>query len=149
MEIYIGGIFDEGPWTTSWTTFSFSISGDLVEELSSALAEVHTRQISERGTANSDNLSLQVKAPELPDLKIQIYSKEHPPPHFHVDTSENSASFRITDCKMIDGYFPGKKYKVIRRWWKNNVQRLVNEWNRIRPTDCPVGEVALSEIKWR
>lgn len=33
-------------------------------------------------------------------LKIEIYSNEHPPPHFHVKSPNIDASFTIEDCEL-------------------------------------------------
>jgi hypothetical protein len=32
-------------------------------------------------------------------LRIEIYSNEHPPPHFHVKGGDINASFAIEDCE--------------------------------------------------
>lgn len=73
-------------------------------------------------------------------LKLYIYSDEHAPPHFHVISSDSEAIFRISDCILMKGSLSGKE-KVIERWYTKYKNKLINEWNRLRPTDCPVGKI--------
>lgn len=74
-------------------------------------------------------------------LKIQIFSKEHPPPHFRVAYQSSYANFSISDCSMLAGSGEVTKYKKnIVQWWKKNKETLIKIWNETRPSDCPVGE---------
>jgi hypothetical protein len=77
-------------------------------------------------------------------FKVHIYSKEHPPPHFRVEYSGETADFRITDCERIAGGLT-KHQRRIRAWHKRNKKRLAQVWNARRPTDCPVGAVSESD----
>ena len=43
------------------------------------------------------------------NIKIEVYSNEHSPPHFHVKGSEINASFSIRDCELIDGSISRKE----------------------------------------
>jgi hypothetical protein len=72
-------------------------------------------------------------------LKIEIFSDEHPPPHFRVSYQGQSANYTISDCTPINGGL-GRFYKNIREWHAEYKQTLIEVWNRTRPTDCPVGE---------
>jgi len=73
------------------------------------------------------------------DLKIIVYSDEHPPPHFLVKCSEGSRRFEIRDCSPLDEKGLEKYLRNIRQWHKKNKQLLVKTWNESRPSDCPVG----------
>jgi hypothetical protein len=74
-------------------------------------------------------------------LKIQIFSKEHPPPHFRVAFQSSFANFAISDCSMLAGSGEIIKYrKNILQWWRKNKENLIRIWNETRPSDCPVGE---------
>jgi hypothetical protein len=33
--------------------------------------------------------------------------------------------------------------RAVHFWWKRHRRRLVAKWNASRPTDCPVGEMAI------
>jgi hypothetical protein len=87
-------------------------------------------------------------------IKIEIYSKEHAPPHFHITDSQNiNLSFSISDfspiaCQQIQnkGRFSSRNIKLIKNWYdKSGKKILINNWNNTRPGNCPVGK--LIEIK--
>ena len=77
----------------------------------------------------------------MDNIKFEIYPKEHSPPHFHVNTSTFSASFRIIDGEQIEGFLKSKDLKKVKYFHKNNRQKLIQVWNELRPTDCPVGPI--------
>jgi len=73
-------------------------------------------------------------------MKIEIYSKEHSPPHFHVLSSEIDASFRIDDCTHLAGKIRSSAdYKKIKYWHRHAKPILIEKWNSMRSTDCLVG----------
>jgi len=72
-------------------------------------------------------------------LKIMIYPNEHAPPHFHVVSANIDASFRISDCSLIDGKISSNDYKKILFWHQRSRQSLIDKRNSTRPTDCKVG----------
>jgi hypothetical protein len=74
----------------------------------------------------------------LDGLRFQIFSREHPPPHFRVTYAGESADFQISDCaKLIGGL--RKWERTIRDWHATHKNELIEVWNRTRPTGCPVG----------
>jgi hypothetical protein len=73
-------------------------------------------------------------------LKIEIYSNEHPPPHFHVKSPNVNASFDIENCLLLEGNVDTKDKKKIQFWHKQTKPILINVWNSTRPTHCTVGE---------
>lgn len=74
-------------------------------------------------------------------LKIEVFSNEHPPPHFRVKYQSSTANYAIKDCERLNGSGDILRYeKNIRLWWKTNKKTLINKWNSSRPADCPVGE---------
>ncbi|PJB29760.1 hypothetical protein CO110_04110 [Candidatus Desantisbacteria bacterium CG_4_9_14_3_um_filter_40_11] len=76
---------------------------------------------------------------EVGDMKIEIFSKEHPPPHFHVSSPRVDASFRIDNCKLIKGNISKKDYKAIKYFHQEKKSTIIEKWNSMRPTDCAVG----------
>ncbi len=73
-------------------------------------------------------------------LKVEVFSNEHPPPHFRVKYQGHTANFEIKDCTVINGDKNVLKFeKNIKCWWKKNKQALIDTWNETRPSDCPVG----------
>ena len=75
-------------------------------------------------------------------LKIEIYSNEHPPPHFHVITSDSKASFRLDNCELIEGSLTSKQKRKVEYWFNemNAKKALISVWNNIRPANCTVGK---------
>ena len=71
-------------------------------------------------------------------LKIDLFSNEHPPPHFRVSCQGESANYCISDCSKINGGLE-RFGRNIRQWHTKNKQKLISAWNSCRPTDCPVG----------
>ncbi len=72
-------------------------------------------------------------------LKIQVFSNEHPPPHFRVTHSGESNDYSIRDCKPLHGDGLKKYYRNIREWHRKYKNDLIKAWNNNRPSDCPVG----------
>lgn len=74
-------------------------------------------------------------------LKVELFSNEHPPPHFRVKYQGSTANFAIADCHPINGDSGVLRYRRnVKRWWKGNKQLLIKIWNERRPSDCTVGE---------
>lgn len=71
--------------------------------------------------------------------KVEIFSNEHPPPHFRVIFNNHTANFKISDCTKINGSL-GKFEKNVTEWHKVNKTKIIEEWNSRRPSNCPVGE---------
>ncbi len=75
-------------------------------------------------------------------LKIELYAKEHAPPHFHVKGNNIDASFVIESCELLNGSISTKDRKKIEYWHKYSKPKLIEFWNKTRPSDCPVGSIA-------
>jgi hypothetical protein len=74
-------------------------------------------------------------------LKIKIFAREHPPPHFHVSAGNIDATFSLADCSLINGCVSGRERALIEWWYAKSRPLLVKTWNETRPTDCPVGPI--------
>jgi hypothetical protein len=74
-------------------------------------------------------------------LKIEIFPREHPPPHFHVSAADIDATFSLTDCELLQGHVPARELALIKWWYARSRPLLVNTWNRTRPSNCPVGPI--------
>ena len=74
-------------------------------------------------------------------LKVEIFANEHPPPHFRVKYQGSTANFTIEDCKRMNGSGQILRFeKNVKHWWSTNKTKLIETWNRLRPSDCPVGK---------
>ena len=86
-----------------------------------------------------DPLIIRVRIALVRNMKIEIRSNEHAPPHFHVISPEIDASFRIDNCEILKGKINSKDYKIIKYWHQSARPMLIETWNSMRPTDCVVG----------
>jgi hypothetical protein len=68
-------------------------------------------------------------------LKIMIYTNDHPPPHFHVVTNKYNAKFHIETCELLDGAPPGRHINAIRNWHTSRIELLREKWRVTRPGD--------------
>ena len=73
-------------------------------------------------------------------IKIEIYSNEHPPPHFHISMHNAKASLRLDNCDIIENTgFKASQIKTVQTWFLKSKERLIEVWNETRPSDCVVG----------
>lgn len=77
-------------------------------------------------------------------MKIEIYAKEHPPPHFHVTYQGDEAVFALDDGRLIAAHGSSRKIeKNVQLYYEENREKLIAFWNKKRPDDCPVGPVEI------
>jgi hypothetical protein len=57
-------------------------------------------------------------------VKIQFYSDEHPPPHFHAVFAEFVAQIQI----VLRGSLPPNKLDTVMTWASNNCDGLMRAW---------------------
>lgn len=75
-------------------------------------------------------------------MKIEIYAKEHSPPHFHVKYSGDEAVFDLQTGAVLHAAGQAKKItKNVELYYADNRIKLIEFWNKMRPEDCPVGPV--------
>lgn len=77
----------------------------------------------------------------LGKIRIEIYSKEHAPPHFHVTGPKIDATFRVDDGSFIHGEISNKLKRRVEDFFAKHKKRIVAIWNSTRPDGCPVGYV--------
>ncbi len=98
--------------------------------------ELHQRR-AETGTRDT----LEFLVDRFAGLRVEVFAREHSPPHFRVSVNGETANYRISDCAQLNGGLR-RYYSEVRGWHADaeNKQMLIKAWNRLRPTDCPVGE---------
>lgn len=67
-------------------------------------------------------------------LKIRIFTRDHPPPHFHVVTENFNVKFAIETGEILSKpphYFciRRRELKVIQKWQCENKEKLKRTWN--------------------
>lgn len=112
-------------------------NSESLEELTKGLAYLLSGEfaISEVG----ELYSIRQLVDKVNGLKIEIYSNEHPPPHFHVKSNNINASFSIDDCSLLHGSVNRSEKKMIKFWHSKCKDLLISIWNSTRPSDCTVG----------
>ena len=83
---------------------------------------------------NGQVIELRKLVDKVNDLKIEIYSNEHNPPHFHVKSNEFNASFNLLTCELISGTIDSKNIKKIEFYYSRHKDQLIKIWNDTRPT---------------
>lgn len=91
---------------------------------------------------NGDFVEARHLVDKLGKIKIEIYSNEHPPAHFHISANGYKASLAINDCRVLENSgFNSKVIKNIQDWFLHSKDRLIKVWNETRPSDCVVGRI--------
>lgn len=85
---------------------------------------------------------LELVVARIGNLRLSIYSKEHPPPHFNVTYGNESANYRLDDGEQINGGLTRYRGKI-REYYTEHREQLIKAWNERRPSDCSVGEVMI------
>jgi type I restriction enzyme, R subunit len=110
---------------------------ELLGELRGLLAKVDF--IYERAASGGVRVRFLVARTHSPSLKVEIFANEHPPPHFRVKYGSETANYRISDCHKLNGGLD-RYDSVIRHWHSKNKPTLIDYWNKLRPSNCPVGQ---------
>lgn len=119
------------------TEWKVDVGGELIAALAESIRQGRVIEI-------RDGKGLRMLTEETVErvdgLKIEVFSNEHPPPHFRVKFQSSTANYQISDCSRLNGSGEVLKYeKNIHLWWNENKTKLIEAWDRLRPSDCPVG----------
>ncbi len=66
-------------------------------------------------------------------IKIDIYSREHLPPHFHVLYAEYEELIVIETLNTYVGYVPQKQRKKVTDWAMNKKVYLLEVFKQLNP----------------
>ena len=67
-------------------------------------------------------------------IRIEIYTDDHPPPHFHVRFGGRRAKFDMATGAMIKGRLDKRSMRKVQRWIEMNRDLLMQVWNDSRPS---------------
>ncbi len=91
-------------------------------------------QLSQR---NSNGMSMLVAT--YKNLRFIIRPNESGPhmytPHFHVETDNKAASYKLEDCTRLAGKLPKHVETEIHKFWREKKSDLWRRWKRSRPTN--------------
>jgi hypothetical protein len=68
-------------------------------------------------------------------IKIKMYPREHPPPHFHARYGEAEASFSIETLDLISGGLPRRVRALVLEWAMIHRPELRDNWRRCERRD--------------
>jgi hypothetical protein len=69
----------------------------------------------------------------IDSIKIDIYSREHLPPHFHILYAEYEELIEIETLNTYIGYVPKKQRKKVTDWAMNNKNYLLEIFKQLNP----------------
>ena len=60
---------------------------------------------------------------------IRMYSREHPPPHFHAVYGEHVAAIDINALEVAEGRLPRRVERMVLEWARLRQAELNRAWN--------------------
>ena len=68
-------------------------------------------------------------------IKIDVYSRDHLPPHFHAIYSEHEILIEIKNLKTYAGSLPVRQHKIVLEWAKKAKVKafLLANFERLNP----------------
>lgn len=69
----------------------------------------------------------------IDSIKIDICSREHPPPHFHAIFAKYEKLIEIETLDTYAGNLPRVQRKKVTRWAANNKVFLLDVFNKLNP----------------
>jgi hypothetical protein len=69
----------------------------------------------------------------IDSVKIDLYSKEHPPPHFHAIYADFEALITIRNFEIYAGKLPKSQLFKVINWAKDNQEMLFYNFKRLNP----------------
>ncbi|MBC8488131.1 MAG: DUF4160 domain-containing protein [Bacteroidetes bacterium] len=69
----------------------------------------------------------------IDSIKIDVYAREHPPPHFHVLCAEYEELIVIETLETYIGYIPVAQRKKVIKWAKTQKELLLENFKRLNP----------------
>jgi len=83
-----------------------------------------------------------VRVDTINGYKIEIYSDEHSPFHFHiVKNNKKLAAYTIDDCKKLSGDLPNKLERKVLFFHECAKDKLIEFWNNTRHGNCEVAKI--------
>ncbi len=61
---------------------------------------------------------------------IRMFTREHRPPHFHVQYGAHKAVFTITPPELTRGELPPRARRLVVEWANEHVADLLDDWER-------------------
>lgn len=62
-------------------------------------------------------------------IVIQMYSRDHGPPHFHALYAEHEALIDIQELRVLRGSLPRRAMALVLEWASARRNQLTEDWN--------------------
>jgi len=69
----------------------------------------------------------------IDSIKIDVYSREHPPPHFHAIYAEYEELIEIRKLNTYVGYLPKTQRNKVIKWAETKQDYLLKNFLRLNP----------------
>lgn len=74
-------------------------------------------------------------------IVIRMYSKDHPPPHFHAIYGGSEAMVDIASGRIVEGRLPPTAARLVAEWATLHREDLFADWERAR-AGLPLEKIA-------
>ena len=75
------------------------------------------------------------KFAQFGSYRIDVRSRDHNPPHFHVIGPDFHALVRIETMEVIAGTVPRRALAEAVEWARAHIEELLTEWRRLNERD--------------
>lgn len=64
-------------------------------------------------------------------LVIQMFLRDHPPPHIHVRYGSYRAKVRLAPVELLEGALPPRPLAMVVHWARLHEAELLDSWRRL------------------
>jgi hypothetical protein len=72
----------------------------------------------------------------IDSIKINMYARDHLPPHFHAIYAEHEELIEIGTLETYEGFLPKKQRKKVIKWGAENQDHLMKSFCKLNPRLC-------------
>ncbi|MHA4870733.1 DUF4160 domain-containing protein [Duganella sp. PWIR1] len=70
-------------------------------------------------------------------LLIQMFYRDHLPPHFHIKYAGSQATFDIQKLVLMNGNLPVRELRLVSEWAKLHQDELLDNWGLCETMQAP------------
>jgi len=70
-------------------------------------------------------------------IVIQMFFRDHLPPHFHIKYAGSEATFDIKRLALIDGNLPPRELRLVSEWATLHQDELLENWRLCESMQAP------------
>ncbi len=74
---------------------------------------------------------------EFYGIVIEMFFRDHPPPHFHARYGGDEALIEIATGDVIAGSLPARAARLVREWAAMHREEISDNWDRARQRQAP------------